>query len=53
MNDPLDSLDPEAETDYDREQDSDARFPLRYDDVYDGDGNLVKPASVLEDPFVS
>lgn len=52
MKDPLDKLDPESESDFDREADSEDRFPLRYDDVYDPDGNLLEPMSVLDDPFV-
>ena len=41
------------ETDYDRTQDRDRRFGRRvkYDDVYDLDGNLLEPMSVLDDPF--
>lgn len=53
MKDPLDALDPEKETDYDRQEDSDSRFTRLYDDVFDPDGNLIEPTSVLDDPFVT
>lgn len=41
------------DTDYDRTADSDNRFGRRrkYDDVYDTEGNLLEPMSVLDDPF--
>ena len=39
------------ETDYDRTAESDNRFGRRrkYDDVYDAEGNLLEPMSVLDD----
>lgn len=39
------------DTDYDRTNDKDNRFGRRrkYDDVYDLDGNLLEPMSVLDD----
>jgi hypothetical protein len=42
-----------GETDFERLMDVDDRLPKWYDDVFDEDGNLVKPMSVLDDLFLS
>ncbi len=48
MNDPLSPLDPLAETEYDKLEDVNDRFPKTYDDVFLGDGSLLPPTSVLD-----
>ena len=50
MSDPFASLDPMAETEYDKLEDVGDRFTKNYDDVFLPDGELVGPVSVLDDP---
>jgi hypothetical protein len=53
MSDIPNETDITVETDLDRLTEKSDRLPGWYDDVFDGDGNLAEPSSVLDDLFLS
>lgn len=52
MSDTSDDTTEPTETEFQKLVDVGDRLPKWYDDVFDKDGNLARPASVLDDEFL-
>jgi hypothetical protein len=52
MSNTPDDIEPIAEDQSEQLVNVDDRLPKWYDDVFDGDGNLAPPASILDDEFL-